>query len=251
MARIRTIKPDFFTNEDLVELSPFHRLLFIGLWTQADREGRLKDRSKRLKAMLLPYDDCNIDQLLSDLADHGFVVRYEIEGERFLSIPTFTKHQRPHPKEPVSEIPPPIPYREKKRQAVEKKGETMSGPSLREGVSLREGKEILSGKPDYVSSSPIVEEIIRRLNDLSGKHYRPNSKTITQNLRAQLKEGFTEADFLLVVDDRWRRWKNNPEMRQHFNPDTLFRPAKFEKYLTEAKDANGRGGEQTGGGFVG
>ena len=101
------------------------------------------------------------------------------------------------------------------------------------------------------SFSPIVVKTIRRLNELSGKHYRPDSKNITKNLRAQLKEGFTETDFLLVVDDRWRRWKNKPDMLQHFNPDTLFRPSKFELYLTEAKDANGRDGEQTGGGFVG
>ena len=101
------------------------------------------------------------------------------------------------------------------------------------------------------SFSPIVEKTIRRLNELSGKHYRPNSKNITKNLRAQLKEGFTETDFLLVVDDRWRLWKNKPDMRQHFNPETLFRPANFERYLTEAKYANGRGGEQMRGGFVG
>ncbi len=112
-------------------------------------------------------------------------------------------------------------------------------------------KERVKGKPSPDPFSPTVEKTIRRLNELSGKHYRPNSKNITKNLRAQLKEGFTETDFLLVVDDRWQRWKNKPDMLQHFNPDTLFRPSKFELYLTEAKDANGRGGEQTGGGFVG
>ena len=41
MARIRTIKPEFFTSEDIVALSPLARLLFIALWCEADREGRL------------------------------------------------------------------------------------------------------------------------------------------------------------------------------------------------------------------
>jgi len=139
MARIRTIKPEFFTHEDLAELSPLERLFFIGLWTQADREGRLEDRPKRLKVVLLPYDACDADSLLGDLADKGFVKRYAVDGKALLEIPGFLKHQRPHPKEPTSDVP--APKHEKKRHAVKKNGETMVNPSLREGVSLREGKE--------------------------------------------------------------------------------------------------------------
>lgn len=140
MARIRTIKPEFFTHEGLAELSPLQRLFFIGLWTQADREGRLEDRPKRLKAVILPYDDCDVVSILDDLTNAGFLVRYEADGKPFLQIPAFGKHQRPHPKEPMSDIPA-QPSREKKRQVVKKNGETMPSPSLREGVSLREGKE--------------------------------------------------------------------------------------------------------------
>jgi hypothetical protein len=49
MARARNIKPAFFKNEQLVELGMSTRLLFIGLWCLADREGRLEDRPKRIK----------------------------------------------------------------------------------------------------------------------------------------------------------------------------------------------------------
>ena len=41
MARIRTIKPEFFTSDDICALSPLARLLYVGLWCEADREGRL------------------------------------------------------------------------------------------------------------------------------------------------------------------------------------------------------------------
>src|SRR5262245_4448792 len=61
MARARLLKPGFFTNEDLVELPPAARLLFAGLWTLADREGRLEDRPKRIKLAVLPYDDVDVD----------------------------------------------------------------------------------------------------------------------------------------------------------------------------------------------
>ena len=109
MGRIRSIKPEFFQDEDLAELSPLHRILFAGLWTEADREGRLEDRPKRLKAMLLPYDEADVDEMLQDLADHRtrFIQRYEVEGRRFILIPRFTKHQRPNSRESTSVIPAP------------------------------------------------------------------------------------------------------------------------------------------------
>lgn len=62
-------------------------------------------------------------------------------------------------------------------------------------------------------------------------------------LVSRLKEGATDADMLAVVEDRWRRWKDKPDMIEHFNPVTLFRPKNFEKYLTEAKAANGNGAQ--------
>jgi hypothetical protein len=62
MARARNIKPGFFANDVLAEIDPLGRLLFAGLWTIADREGRLEDRIKKIKAQILPYDDCDCDQ---------------------------------------------------------------------------------------------------------------------------------------------------------------------------------------------
>lgn len=94
MSRIRTIKPEFFLDDELAELSALHRLLFVGLWTLADREGRLEDRPKRIRAQILPFDDGDTDAMLADLARAGFVVRYEADGKRYLQVRNFTKHQR-------------------------------------------------------------------------------------------------------------------------------------------------------------
>lgn len=104
MARARNIKPAFFTNDKLSECSPLARLLFIGLWTICDREGRLFDRPKKIKAEILPYDDCNADLLLSELHNNGFIVRYKVGMENAIEIINFIKHQNPHQKEPVSVI---------------------------------------------------------------------------------------------------------------------------------------------------
>lgn len=107
MARLRTLKPGFFTNDLLAEVPPLGRLLFQGLWCIADREGRLEDRPRKIKAEVLPYDDCDVDDLLATLAHHGFVVRYAVDGQRYVQIVNFLKHQNPHYQERPSEIPPP------------------------------------------------------------------------------------------------------------------------------------------------
>ena len=61
MARARNIKPGFFRNADLAELPIEARLLFIGLWTIADREGRMEDRPKQIKMELFPADSLDCD----------------------------------------------------------------------------------------------------------------------------------------------------------------------------------------------
>lgn len=105
MSRARNIKPGLFRNESLADCDPLGRLLFVGLWCLADREGRLEDRPKRIKADLLPYDDCNVDELLDQLAARAFIVRYSVGPGRFIQVINFAKHQNPHVKEAASTIP--------------------------------------------------------------------------------------------------------------------------------------------------
>lgn len=107
MARARNIKPGFFKNEVLAEQPAETRLLFVGLWTLADREGRLEDRPKRIRAELFPFDSFDVDSMLDRLQADGFVTRYEADGVQYVQIENFVKHQDPHYKEKASEIPPP------------------------------------------------------------------------------------------------------------------------------------------------
>lgn len=107
MARARNIKPGFFANEDLAECSPWARLCFAGLWTLADREGRLEDRPKRIKGELFRFDTVDVEPLLQELVRFKFIIRYEIEGARYIAIPEFGAHQAPHYSEKESVIMPP------------------------------------------------------------------------------------------------------------------------------------------------
>lgn len=104
--RARLLKPGFFLNEDLAKLPLAGRLLFIGLWCLADREGRLENRPVRIKAAVFPYNgEIEIDALLDQLADSGLIARYEVNGTACIHIPTFLKHQHPHPRESESTLP--------------------------------------------------------------------------------------------------------------------------------------------------
>lgn len=108
MARIRTIKPEFFDDPDLAAMSHAARLAFIGLWTQADRAGRLADDPTRLRARLFPYEPrVSMTRILDQLASKHFIHRYQVDGKGFIQIRTFPKHQHVNIKEPPSTIPAP------------------------------------------------------------------------------------------------------------------------------------------------
>jgi hypothetical protein len=110
MGRSRNIKPSLYDNEYLAQLEPHARLLFIGLWCLADKEGRLEDRPLRIHGQLFPYEgDLNIGELLGSLSEspERFITRYEVDGKRYIQINNFLKHQRPHVKEKESLIPTP------------------------------------------------------------------------------------------------------------------------------------------------
>lgn len=107
MARIRTVKPEFFTDEKVGECSPNARLLFIGTWVFADDLGNLDRSAKQLKAQVFPYDTTDVEPLLQELLRSGLLREYESDGKTYLHISGFTDHQRidkpSKPKRPVPE----------------------------------------------------------------------------------------------------------------------------------------------------
>ena len=107
MARARNIKPSFFKNPELVELGFDRRLLFVGLWCLADREGLLEDRPKHIKMEVFPADNVDVERALQDLHEADLIHRYNVNGRRYIAIPKFLKHQNPHYKEQPSTIPKP------------------------------------------------------------------------------------------------------------------------------------------------
>ena len=100
MARIRTIKPDFWTDGNMVRLSPFARLLYIGMWnfTLCDH-GHVADDAMKLKLQILPMDNVDIEALLGEIMAQGRVTRIvSPEGRTYLHVTRFEDHQKIDPR---------------------------------------------------------------------------------------------------------------------------------------------------------
>ncbi|HEY5064766.1 MAG TPA: hypothetical protein VIJ04_08130 [Xanthobacteraceae bacterium] len=108
MSRIRTIKPEFFRHEELYEAEkecglPL-RVAYPALWTVADRDGRFRWRPRELKLDCLPYDDVDFVDVLAALEKAGFIVAYEVGGQRYGCIPSFPRHQVINQREASSKL---------------------------------------------------------------------------------------------------------------------------------------------------
>ncbi len=113
MARIRSIKPEFWTAEQIMELSRDARLLFVGLWNFCDDAGIHPAKVKTLKAEVFPSDDLtstDVRRMIDELIAEQLVVEYEVDGESYWQVtgwhhqkidqPTY-KHPSPNGKVPT------------------------------------------------------------------------------------------------------------------------------------------------------
>jgi hypothetical protein len=132
MARIRTIKPEFFTSADIVSLTPLARLFYIALWCESDREGRLNWNSKTLKMRYMPADNCNIDILAEELINANLIEIYSADGRNYAEIVSFKKHQVINNRESESSIPPRVKVASPREQGEGKEGRERKEDAKRE-----------------------------------------------------------------------------------------------------------------------
>lgn len=112
MARIRSVKPEFWLDRKLVRsLSRDARLMYVALWNLADEHGRLQGDPRYLKGQCFPYDDDldleDIERLVGEIAASGRAMRYVVDGDPYLFLPKLGKHQRLEPSKVASRHPDP------------------------------------------------------------------------------------------------------------------------------------------------
>lgn len=89
MARIRTIKPEFWTSEQELSCSRDARLLFIGLWSFADDNGVNEASYLSAKVRIFPNETCTIEDIkrwISELINAGLLKLYEVEGKSYWHV---------------------------------------------------------------------------------------------------------------------------------------------------------------------
>lgn len=159
MARIRTIKPDFFRHEELQDLEAAYpgqylMLVFAALWGHCDKEGRFLWKPRSLKLDILPFLDFDLDASLVLLREAGLVKQYEIDGVLYGEVPTFTEHQRISGKEAQepAKYPVPIAYLPSASQGSIREA-AVKHSGLQEGKGREEeGNE--EGKGEGATASP-------------------------------------------------------------------------------------------------
>jgi uncharacterized phage protein (TIGR02220 family) len=232
VARIRSIKPDFWTDDALTECSLPARLLFIGTWNFADDAGNLDRSAKQIKARVFPVDNIDCEPLIQELIAHNLLKEYTVDQKKYLHIRGFNKHQViNHPSKPTCPV-----YEDSGSTTVVLTGEQVMTATGGEG---KEGKlNTLSGKPDSCKSKvpqgikPQAEEVLSFLNEKASRAYRPTDANL-ELIAARLKEGATVDDLKGVVENRVAAWSCDDKMREFLRPATLFNRTKFSQYSGE------------------
>lgn len=198
------MKPGFFKNEELSELSAMHRLLFAGLWLMADKSGRLEDRPRRIKGELFPYENADVEPMLADLAAGGFLFRYVVKEIPIIQIVNFAKHQRPHKSEPVSQLP----------ECVDSQGDNEHSPSsparfVRGLVTENGDGERGTGISAPKSTAPVREFLdwfqteykARRNGATYFVKWEAHGKNVKELLRVYPMDRLKKLAFLLLTTD--------------------------------------------------
>ncbi len=218
MARIRTVKPDFFRHEGLQDLEAAHpklkpMLVFAGLWGHCDKEGRFEWRPRQLKLDILPFLDFDMNETLYALEQGGFIIRYEVQGKHYGIVPTFGDHQRISGKEAQEEAKhPPLPKVKTKKQVGSdgEANEQRERPSGNIPVSLgREGKGVQEEEGNTGSAPEVAprEENVSRETRKRGTRleddWRPSDADLAYARSLGWDDARTERERVAII--RWSK----------------------------------------------
>jgi hypothetical protein len=186
VARIRTIKPEIWEDELFGNLSRDAQLMFIGLISQADDDGRQRGAAALFRSALWPYDPPELGDVegwLTELLGTGMVVQYEADRQTYLQICNWEKHQRVQKRTP-SKLPP---------------------PPLR-NIPADGGK---TPEAYRNSSKPASESQFRNFPEDSGTDQEGDQdQEGDHSLSARAREPI-DSDFADAVTDFWLQWPTN------------------------------------------
>ena len=232
MARIRTIKPEFWQDDDLAEVSEPAILVAAGLLNHSDDEGFFKSNPKLIKSVVFPLREpsVSVHDILIELSNIGYISLYiGIDGKKYGRVVGFTKHQKINRPTP-SKIKDLIDFTESSLNPhdVLTTGKERKGTGKGKEQGTGKGKELMPSKLDVAAETQILDF----LNNRSGKSFKHVDSNL-KLIRARIKEGHSETIIISVVERKIKEWENDSKMAQYIRPATLFNAEKFNQYVGE------------------
>ena len=247
MARIRSIKPEFWTSEQVVSCTLTARLLFIGIWTFCDDNGIHPASVTRLKLQIFPADSISttdLQGLINELVHAGLLTEYQAGNDRYWQVTGWSKHQRidkptyrhpaPSEEKQIVGVNSPNP-----NSGTECKPVIPDIPQLLDDNSTNTRRELgtssateRSGVENTMSDKSDCITVLNYLNSITDSRFR----SVPANLKliaARLKEGATLEDCKSVIDAKVTEWIADAKMTKYLRPETLFNATKFAQYVGE------------------
>jgi hypothetical protein len=224
MARIRTIKPDFWKDEKIMDCKPIERLLFIGLWNLVDDYGRLEVAPRTIRAEIFPEDDItatDVRDMLVSLNSRGLITIYTAEDREYFFVTNWDKHQRidnkakPKCPAPFGEIP------SEEKQILGKNSEGSEKKCLEREREREEEKEKKEPRAVALGDWPADyrEQFWSMWPNKVGK------PAAMSKLEAVRKSGTTWAQLTAGLE---RYVRTKPPDRSWLNPATFLNQRRFE-----------------------
>lgn len=223
MPHQRILKPDFFSDADLLDLPPLYRLFYAGLWCWADRKGTLEDRPRQLKLRILPCDEMDPEAAISEFVARGKIIRFKVGDKSLLAIASWAKNQPVHASERSSGL-----------QDVSQATEIVALPLINRLLTVSSGELPAPPSPVPVPVPSPIKSTVEQARPPGPasrvfEHWKrvmghpkalldPKRKRAVQ---ARLDEGRTPEDLMLAVDGCARTPHNMGENDRHQRFDDL------------------------------
>lgn len=234
--RIRSIKPEFYTSDVIAELTIEEAFCFQGLWVYCDDEGRGKDDPRLVKAALYPLRDqvtaSTVEQWLEALTRKGRIIRYAVDGRRYLVVRNFREHQKPN--RPVeSKLPPPP--EASSEGAVREQGAHTAVVVVGEEIGVGEEREKEHGRSAVPREAAVREEFEEAWRAYPRKPNNPHGKALKAYI-ARRKAGVTAQELLAgvrayaaFVEAEGTDPKFIKQGATFFGPDEHWDPANYQR----------------------
>ena len=234
--KIRSVRPEFFTDAKMARLSHSARLLYIGLWCLADDDGRGRLLPKQIEGELFPYEKIDFLGLWHELETMRRVRAYQIDGEHFFVIPKFTAYQKPNRKYD-SKLPEPPGEEDSTLFDTDDEGATQRvdpAPSHAvEGEGEGEGEGVLAVAPR--------DEVWDVLVTLFGEPSNDNTRGKRNRVVKLLKQSSATEE---QIDYRYKAWSD------HFPDATITDTGLANQWDQLGRPARKNGDEWTSGGVA-